>query len=75
MEDLETSDLASPKYPPPPKKIGTSLKGPCVVDWCVDITAVSAKDTISFWSNVVFVQTTSKKKSNHLGVFILDFSK
>ena len=42
MEVLKTADLISPELPPPPRSGGL-----CVVDWCVDTTAVSPKNTVS----------------------------
>ena len=44
MKDLETLATTTPNAPSP--AIGTSHGGLCVVDWCVQTTAVSPKDLV-----------------------------
>ena len=46
LEDLVSSGLTSPEYPL--FRIGNSYGRLCVVDCCVETTAVSPKDTVSF---------------------------
>ena len=47
MGNLETLVQDTP-LPRPPPEIGTSRGGICVEDWCVETTAVSPDDTVSF---------------------------